>query len=133
MKLFINKKINDKLKLNEINILIECRKEEDIDDLIEYLNHYQEKVLVIDEGFIRSIEYKDVICFFSDNKYNYCMTKNKNYKINHKLYELEEVRKEFIRISKKCIINVNHLQCFDKSINRKNCCNIGQWNRRKSF
>ena len=61
------------------------------------------------------INYDDVICFFSDKKYNYCKTKEKTYKIKSKLYEVEKMDPNFIRISKGCIANSKHIKSFDIS------------------
>ena len=52
--------------------------------------------------------------FYSNGKNNYCKTvDNKTYKIRSKLYEIENIDDSFIRISKKCIVNVNFVKCFD--------------------
>jgi DNA-binding LytR/AlgR family response regulator len=51
--------------------------------------------------------------FYSDKKYNYCKIKDKSYKVKSKLYELEEINTDFIRISKNCIINITHVEKFD--------------------
>ncbi len=53
--------------------------------------------------------------FYSDKKFNYCKTKNEYYKIRSKLYELEKANKNFIRISKSCIVNMKHIEKFDIS------------------
>ena len=61
------------------------------------------------------IKIEDIICFFSQDKYNYIRTKDGIYRLKYKLYEIEEVfnSKDFIRISKSCIININQVKCFD--------------------
>lgn len=60
----------------------------------------------------------DVILFFSEEKNNFCKTKDGIYKIKEKLYYLEEMlsTKDFIRISNSSIININHVKCFNTSI-----------------
>ena len=57
----------------------------------------------------------DIICFYSDEKYNYCQTLENNYRIRSTLYELEEKlnKTNWIRISNSCIVNLNHIKCFD--------------------
>ena len=59
------------------------------------------------------ILYRDIVKIYSDGKYNYCKTKENKYKIKGKLYELEELDDNFIRISKKCIVNIIHVKIFD--------------------
>lgn len=70
------------------------------------------------------IDIADVIEFFSEEKNNFCKTKDGVYKIKEKLYYLEEMlpQKDFIRISNSVIININHVKCFNTSIIRKNNC-----------
>ena len=64
------------------------------------------------------IDIADVIEFFSEEKNNFCKTKDGVYKIKEKLYYLEEMlpQKDFIRISNSAIININHVKCFNTSI-----------------
>ena len=64
------------------------------------------------------ISISDVIVFFSEEKNNFCKTKDGVYKIKEKLYYFEEVlpKKDFIRISNSAIININHVKCFNTSI-----------------
>ena len=59
-----------------------------------------------DEYQLRQIALKDIICFYSDKKYNYCRTNQSNFKIKSKLYEIEKMSNSFIRISKGCVINI---------------------------
>lgn len=58
---------------------------------------------------------KDIIYFFSDEKYNYAKTKEGVFKVKERLYELEEkyLRNKFIRISSAYIININKTKSFD--------------------
>ena len=106
------------LKENEIEILIKSYTGNE-KELIEYINKFQNyippKVLVNNNNIVTEIKYDDIICFFSDKKYNYCKTKEKVYKIKSKLYEVEKINPDFIRISKSCIANFNHIECFDIS------------------
>ena len=58
------------------------------------------------------IKYEDIILFYSNKKNNYCKTKDGEYKIKSKLYEIERMDIDLIRISKSCIININHVENF---------------------
>jgi len=64
------------------------------------------------------IKISEVIEFYSEEKNNFCKTKNGIFRIKEKLYYLEEKLplKDFIRISNSVIININHVKCFNTSI-----------------
>lgn len=64
------------------------------------------------------INVSDVIMFFSEEKNNFCKTKDGIFLIKEKLYYLEDVlpSREFIRISNSTIINIKHVKCFNTSI-----------------
>lgn len=115
MKITINKSINKTLENDEINLNIEIANENvNITNFIKYINNYtNEKVIVSDEYQLRQIALKDIICFYSDKKYNYCRTNQSNFKIKSKLYEIEKMSNSFIRISKGCVINIEQVKTFD--------------------
>jgi len=60
----------------------------------------------------------EIICFYSEEKNNYCKTENGIYKIKEKLYELEEKLSNgnYVRISNSCIINLEFVKSFDTSL-----------------
>jgi len=60
----------------------------------------------------------EIICFYSEEKNNYCKTKNGIFKIKEKLYELEEKlsKGDYVRISNSSIINLKYVDSFDTSI-----------------
>lgn len=98
----------------EVEIIINCSKPNDeIDELIEYINCYHKYVLVKCNNTIEKIKYDDIIIFYSDKKNNYCKTISKVYKLKSKLYEIETISNSFVRISKNCIVNINHINKFD--------------------
>ena len=63
------------------------------------------------------LKIKDIIYFFSDEKYNYAKTQEGIFKVKDKMYELEDKysRNRFIRISSAYIINLNKTKSFDVS------------------
>ena len=69
------------------------------------------QIIAMQNNDIFIINVSDVIIFFSEEKNNFCKTKEK-------LYYLEEAlpSKDFIRISNSSIININHVKCFNTSI-----------------
>lgn len=104
------------VKKDEFNIILEfSNRNKEIEDMIHYINCYKRKVIVNKDYEALEIEYKDIILFYSDKKNNYCKTKKDTYRIKNKLYELEKMDIDFVRISKSCIININHVKFFDLS------------------
>ena len=76
------------------------------------------QILAMQNNDIFIISVSDIIVFFSEEKNNFCKTKDGIFKIKEKLYYLEEMlpSKDFIRISNSAIININHVRCFNTSI-----------------
>ena len=64
------------------------------------------------------INISDVIKFYSEDKKNYCNTKEGNFVIKEKLDFLEDnlPNDKFIRISNSVIVNIEKAKCFDTSI-----------------
>lgn len=93
----------------------------EVQDLIKYIsniNAIPNQIIGNKNNKIYFIDLEKVICFFSNNKYNYVRTREGTYRIKYRLYELEEIlnKKDFIRISNSCIININQVENFDISI-----------------
>lgn len=117
----INIKKNNTLDDNEIILDIQhSDNNKSLKELIDYINHYElnysNKVMVMDDDYsLLEIEYNDIIIFYSDKKNNYAKIKDKKYMVKSRLYELEKVSIDFIRISKDCIVNIRHIKKFDIS------------------
>lgn len=111
---------NNSLDDNEIILDIQhSDKNKSINEFIEYLNYYElnykNKVIVADDYTLLEIEYNDILMFYSDKRNNYCVVKGKKYRVKSRLYELEKISIDFIRISKSCIVNIRHVKKFDIS------------------
>lgn len=117
MKFNIIEQFDNNLKDNEFSIVIKANKNNNkAKDIIKYIKNYDNDKVLVHKGYETfMIDYKDIILFYSENKSNYCKTYKGIYKIKSKLYELENTNKDFIRISKRCIININYVKCFDRS------------------
>lgn len=115
MKINIEKIINDKLDSNNVNIKIEVANREcNINDLMQHIQNFENsEILVRIENEIRTIKINDILYFYSDKKYNYCKTEKEIFKIRSKLYELEKINSDFLRISKSCVINIQNVKSFD--------------------
>ena len=120
MNIHINKTINEKLNNDEFKINIEVSdKNEELDNIIEYINQYDKRKLIVYDGYnMIQVNVKDIIYFYSDGNYNFCKTKDKEYRIKSKLYEIDKKSNDFLRISKSCIINIKQVKSFDIGENR---------------
>lgn len=105
----------DKLEENKILITVETEKQNsNIDKLIQYIESFEkEKVVETKENERMTVKIKEILYFYSDKKYNYCKTNKGEYKIKSKLYELEKMDVDFLRISKSCVINLQKVKHFD--------------------
>lgn len=87
-------------------------------ELLQKSNNVLNQIIGMQNNDIFIISIKDVIVFFSEDKNNFCRTKDGVFKIKEKLYYLEEFlpNNDFIRISNSAIININNVKCFNTSI-----------------
>lgn len=112
---------NNNLDDNEVVLDIQHSDNyKELKKLVDYISHYElncnNKVIVMDDNYsLLEVDYVDIIMFYSDKKNNYCVVKDKRYRVKGKLYELEKINIDFIRISKSCIVNINHVKKFDMS------------------
>lgn len=115
MKIKIEKVIHPKFSENEFTIKIEAFEESQIlTELVQYIEEFSKtKAIVTHENEFKNIAIDDILYFYSDKKYNYCKTIKEEFKIKSKLYELEKMNSNFLRISKSCVINIAQVACFD--------------------
>lgn len=118
MKIKVSTLKDSSVPKNEIEILVKSPDiSKDVNKLIEYIEQFQNEtsrsIVVSCDGIIKEIKIDDIICFYSDKKYNYCKTKEKSYKIKSKLYEIEKMDPNFLRISKACIVNSKQIKFFN--------------------
>lgn len=120
MNIHITKLVNRKLKKDELNINIEIAENNDeIQNIIEYIEEYNKKKIVVYDGYnMIQIDVKDIMYFYSDGNYNFCKTKDREYRVKSKLYEIEKKSNDFLRISKGCIVNIKQVKSFDIGENR---------------
>jgi len=87
-------------------------------ELLSITSKSVKQIIAMQDNDIFIINVSDIILFFSEEKNNFCKTKDGIYRIKEKLYYLEEMLspKDFIRISNSAIININHVKCFNTSI-----------------
>lgn len=93
----------------------------DIQKIIEVVQNIDaslDKIIALKDNDIFILNTKDIICFYSEEKSNYCRTNKGIFRVKETLYELEEKlpSNDFIRISNSCIINISHVECFNTGI-----------------
>lgn len=121
MKIHIETDISDKYN-DEIKITIQSNqindKVQQIIHSIETIDDNYKKIIGTQNNNIFIINIDEIICFYSENKNNYCKTSKGIFKIKQPLYELENnlTTKDFIRISNSSIININHVAHFNTDI-----------------
>lgn len=120
MNIHINRFVNKKLENNEVNINIElAENNNEVESLIEYIKEYGKNKIVVYDGYnMIQVSINEIMYFYSEGNYNFCKTKDKEYRVKSKLYEIEKKSKDFLRISKSCIINIKQVKSFDIGENR---------------
>ena len=104
-----------------LQVIIECRKADD--EVIKLKNHielFDNKLTarLDDKTFL--INPTDTLYFESVDDRTFLYTADKVYEIRHRLYELEELLsdRDFIRISKSQIVNINCIKSLVPELNR---------------
>ena len=116
MNFNIVKNENSKVNKDEVNINLQFNEEnKEIDGFIKYIKRYNNSVFVQKDYLIKEIFYKDILFFFSKGKINYCETIEDTYRIKSRLYQIENMSENFMRISKNNIVNIEHVKNFDIS------------------
>lgn len=119
----INVRTNISSEYQNIEVCINApEKNEEVqkleNELLSKTSKSIQQIIAMQNNDIFIINISDIILFFSEEKNNFCKTKDGIYRIKEKLYYLEEALspKDFIRISHSSIININHVKCFNTSI-----------------
>ena len=110
-------------KYEEIEIIINAPKR------TEEVQKIEEKLIEKDSAIIKQIigyqgndifviKTEDIILFYSEEKNNYCKTKEGIYMVKEKMYYLDDIldKNKFIRISNSAIVNIDKIKCFNTSI-----------------
>jgi len=104
--------------IKEIYIVIYCN---DITDEIQELSNEIQKrtsnLLVEDYGKMVVLKLKDINLIRIENTETIVYAKQKQYRINKRLYEMEEIlSKDFVRISKSSVINLNQIDYLEPAL-----------------
>ena len=122
----INVRTNISNEYKDVEVCINAPERNELVEKLEkelsYVNNETlSQVVGIQNNDLYIIKTSNIIEFFSEEKNNYCRTKDGTFRIKEKMYYLEEAlpSKEFIRISNSAIVNINHVKCFNTSIIRR--------------
>ena len=110
-------------KYEEIEIIINAPKRtEEVQKIEGKLIENDSKIIKQIIGYqgndIFVIKTEDIILFYSEEKNNYCKTKDGIYMVKEKMYYLDDMldKNKFIRISNSAIVNIDKIKCFNTSI-----------------
>ena len=123
MKMGFKVRTNISEKYEEIEIIINAPKiTEEVQKIEGKLIENDSKIIKQIIGYqgndIFVIKTEDIILFYSEEKNNYCKTKDGIYMVKEKMYYLDDMldKNKFIRISNSAIVNIDKIKCFNTSI-----------------
>lgn len=105
----------------DLNVIIQCRQiDEQVTRLKQHIELFDNKILAKAENELRFVNACDVLYFESVDNRIYLYTEEHVLETKQRLYELELVLsdKDFIRISKSQIVNINKIRGLKPEINR---------------
>ncbi len=106
----------------ETEVLVKCnRMSDDIEKLLAAIRLLDAKLTGRKDGRQYLIEAADIIYIESTDKRTFVYTLTDVYESSFRLYELETklVDKNFLRASKNCIFNINHIQTIEPDFDRR--------------
>jgi DNA-binding LytR/AlgR family response regulator len=114
--------INADDRYTETEIIVNCnRMSDDIEKLLATIRVFDMKINGRKDGRDYILEIADIIYIESIDKRTFLYTLKDNYESPFRLYELEAklVAMDFLRVSRNCIINVNHIQSIETELNSR--------------
>lgn len=110
-------------KIEDITIQIEAKEyNEDVKKLMELLQNTEkgfDKIVVEQEEKFYFLEKSEIEKIYSQNGAVYVDTRQGTFESKERLYELEEKLKNFVRISKSVLVNVEEIQSLEMEFNGK--------------
>lgn len=104
-----------------LQVIIECRKaDEEVMKLKSHIELFENKLQARLDNKTFLINPADVLYFESVDDHTFLYTADNVYEIKHRLYELENSLsdRDFIRISKSQIVNINSIKSLAPELNR---------------
>ncbi len=106
---------------NSMQIMIKCKKiDDEILRLKSHIALFDNKLSAKKDNELYLIHSSDVLYFESVDNRTFLYTTEDVMEVNQRLYELEHIlsEKDFIRISKSQIVNINKIQSLRPELNR---------------
>ena len=114
--------INTDEQCTETEITVRCRViSEDIEKILAAVQMLDMKITGRKDGRQHIIEAGDILYIESTDKRSFLYTSSNVYESPLRLYELEEklIGKDFLRASKNCLFNLNHIQSIEPELDRR--------------
>lgn len=108
-------------KKEDLRVIIQCKKVNDeVIRLKTYIELFGEKLLAKKENEQCFVQSSEVLYFEAMENHTFLYTQNEVMEMKLRLYELEDVlsERDFIRISKSLIVNVNKIRSLKPELNR---------------
>ncbi len=107
--------------VNETEVVISCRRmDEKILRLRDYIANFGSKICAKSESGIEHVSVSEIYYFETVDNRTFLYTEKDVFEVSMRLYELEEIldSRDFFRISRTQIMNINHAARFKPEINR---------------
>ena len=114
--------INTDERCTETEITVTCnRMSDDIEKLLAAIRMLDMKLTGFKDGRQHILEAADIMYIESTDKRTFLYTAENVYESPFKLYELEAklTERNFLRASKNCIFNINHIESIEPDIDRR--------------
>ena len=114
--------INTDSQYTDTEIVINCPyMSKDIEKMLSTLRMYDVKLTGHKEGRQYIIEAENIIYIESIDKHSFLYTLNDIFESPFRLYELETKLSDsnFLRASKNCLFNINHIQSIEPDLDRR--------------
>lgn len=108
-------------KENHIQVIIKCRQvDHEVMKLKSHIELFEHKLSAKKENELYFVNSSDVLYFESVDNRTFLYTQDDVMEIKQRLYELESILsdKDFVRISKSQIVNINKIQSLKPELNR---------------
>ena len=123
MEELLNMKIRIELdnQIKEDEVIIKCSELSEevtkIQRVISEILEEKREMIFYKENKEYYLSINDILFFETEESSIYAHTLNEVYQVKYKLYELEEIlQKNFVRISKSTILNINHIYSITRNI-----------------
>lgn len=106
---------------SKLQVLIKCKQvDERINRLKAHIELFDNKIHAKGENDYRMVNAMEILYFESVDERVFLYTEEAVMEVKQRLYELEEIlsEKDFIRISKSQIVNINKIKALKPEINR---------------